>query len=100
MSVDEIAVTVKCSEHIVKVNDTFVVLEEDSLTKSSKFPKYLSKNMQFLHRGKPKGYGSRIHTNMRVLHMQEMQIIFGDMSCELEELEITAGTTCAASRCS
>ena len=46
--------------------------------------------MQFFHRGKPKSDGSRICTNVCVLHTEHVQIFLEDLRCELEELEITA----------
>ena len=76
---------------MVKVKDIFAVLEDDSLTKSSQLPKSMSKTMQLFHRDKAKSDGSIIHTNMRVLHTEEMQIILCDLRYELEELYVTLG---------
>ena len=47
MSTDETNDIVKCSERIVKVKDSFAVLEEESLTKSEQLPKLLSTTICF-----------------------------------------------------
>ena len=91
MSADETAAIVKYSEHIVKINDSFTALEDDTLTNATKLPKSMSKSVQFFHRDKTKSDDSRIQSNIRILHTEDMQIILGDLSYELEELELTVG---------
>ena len=65
MSTDKTAAIVMCSKYVVKVNDRFKELEDNSLTKITQLQKHLSKTMQFFHRGKPKSDSSRICTNIR-----------------------------------
>ena len=67
------------------------MLEKDALTKVVKLPKSFSKTIQFFHREKPKGDGSRICANVRILHTEDTQIIIGGLRYHLEELEITVG---------
>ena len=42
------------------------------------------KTKYFFHRGKPKPNGSKIYTNMRILHTVEIRDIIGDLFYELE----------------
>ena len=91
MLIDENNTIVNCSEHMVKVHDKFTFLEDDALTKSAQLPTLFSKTMQFFNHGKPKNDGSKIHTNIRILHSEDMKNIAGDLRYELEEEEITLG---------
>ena len=46
---DENITIVKNSEHMIKVQDKFIFLEDDALTKDTQLPKSLLKNMHFFH---------------------------------------------------
>ena len=59
MSKDETSSIVKSSEHTVKVQGIFIVLEDDALNKAVQLPKALSKTTHFFHRGKPKNDGRK-----------------------------------------
>ena len=91
MSTEENSAIVKHTEHIVKVQEIFSVLKEDALTKAVQLPTSLSQTMKFCHRGKPKHYGNRACTNIRVLHTEDMQSIVSYLRYELEIEEITLG---------
>ena len=43
LSMDETEAIVKCSEHVIKVQDNFVVLEDEALTNAPQLPQYLMK---------------------------------------------------------
>ena len=77
--------SMKCLEHAVKFKDSFAVLKEDSLTKAEQLPKSLSKTICFFHRGKPKSGGSKLCTNMHILHTEYIQTIISDPCYELED---------------
>ena len=47
--------------------------------------------MKFFHRGKPKNDGIRVCTNIRIIHIEEMQSIISDVWQELEAQEIALG---------
>ena len=44
LSTDENAAIVKCSDHMIKVKDIFLVLEGEALTKAGQLPQFLTKN--------------------------------------------------------
>ena len=54
MSTDETTAIVKHLDHIVKIKDSFSVLEEDFLAKAVQLPKSLSKPMHFSKEANPK----------------------------------------------
>ena len=76
---------------MVKIQENVVVLEEDSLTNATQLPRSLTKTQQCFHRGKPKPNGSKIYTNMRILHTVDIQDIIGDLRYELEVEGVTVG---------
>ena len=82
---------VKYSEYIIKVQDDFVVLEDESFTNAAQLSHSLTKTQQLFHWGKPKPNGSRIYTNMRILHTVEIRDIIGDLKYELEIEGINLG---------
>ena len=51
----------------------------------------ISRIMQLLHRGKPKNDGSKICTNIRILHHKDIDIIFGDLRFDTDVQAITEG---------
>ena len=91
MSIDETAVIVKQSEHIVKVQYNFTVLEDDTLTKAALLLKSLSKTICFFHRGKPKNDGRRTYANIRILHSEDMQNTMCYLRYYLENKETSLG---------
>ena len=72
MSKDETTVIVKHSEHIVKVQENFTVLEDDAVAKAVPLPKSLSKTMNFFHRDRTKNDGSKVYTKIHILHLECM----------------------------
>ena len=90
MSTNETAAIVKWSEHIVKVDNVFAVLEEESLTKAAQLPKSLSKTMQFSTEANPIVILVE-YAPICALCTQKIQNIMGYLNYELEEEEITAG---------
>ena len=84
LSTDDTAAIVKCLERTIKVRDNFLVIENGALTNATHLPQSLTKTHQFFHRGKPKTNGSKIYTNMRILHTVEIRDVIGDMKHELE----------------
>ena len=91
LSTDETAAIVKYSEHVVKIQENFVVLEEDSLTNATQLPHSLTKTQQYFHRGKPKPNGSKIYTNMRILYTVDIQDVICDLRYELDVERVTVG---------
>ena len=91
LSTDETAAIVKYSDHVIKVKDNFVFLEDEALTKAIQLPQSLMKTQQFFHRGKPKSDGSKIYTNMRILHKVDMLDIIVNLRYELEVEDINIG---------
>ena len=91
LSTDDTAVIVKYAEYVVKIQENFVVLEEDSLTNATQLPHSLTKTQQYFYKGKPKPNGSKIYTNMRILHTVDVQDIIGDLRYELEVEGVTVG---------
>ena len=91
LSTDETVAIVKYSEHVVKIQIFFVVLEEDSLTNATQLPHSLTKTQQCFYRGKPKPNDSKVYTNVRILHAIGIQDIVGDLRHELEVEGVTVG---------
>ena len=84
LSTDDTAAIVKYSEYVIKVQNNFVVLEDDALTNAAQRPQCLTKTQQFFHRGKPRSDDSRFYTNMHILHTVEIRDVIGDLKYDLE----------------
>ena len=78
-------------EHRVKVQEFFSFLQDDTLTKAVQLQKSLCHTMKFFHRSKPKNDGSRAHTKIRVLYVEDIPSIVIDLRYELNIEEITLG---------
>ena len=72
-----------------KFRQKISILEDDALTKAVQLPKSLSQTMKFFYCNKPKKDSSGAHTNIRILHAEDIQSIISDMRYELEIEEIT-----------
>ena len=73
---------------MIKVKYNIVVLEYETLTKSIQVTQSLMKTQQFFHRSKPKSDGTKIYTNMHILHTVDKLYIIDDLRYELEVEEI------------
>ena len=82
MTTHENASIVKCSECAVKFQFQFTVLEDEVLTKAEL--QSFSKNMQFFHKGKPRNNGSKINSNLRILHSEDVHTIITNLKHVLE----------------
>ena len=91
MSTDKTAVTFKCRENTVKVQEILSVLEDNILTKAAHLLKSLSKSMHLFRRGKSKNDGSRVHNTIHILRTEEIQPIIRDLRHDLVVEEITLG---------